>query len=151
MPASTIDDDRLQMLFDATGIARGFLADRPMRRGHLEGRDGVYLTVRLTSYRSLPLSCIEGIRLSIDGVEVEPEALRLVIAGVPYALADLTAFFDRWWFILDFAELFAPLPDVAAGAYDVEAVLVTVEPYMTAGRFSMFNPDHRTLMLGEAA
>lgn len=146
-----LDDDRLQKMFNAQRIARGFLADRPIRRCVLGGRAGILLTVRLTSYRSLPLSCIEEIRLYIDGVAVDPASLRLIVAGVPYALSELAALPDRWWFILDLGELFVAMTDLAPGSHDVDATLVTVEPYMTAGRFSMSNPDRRSLVLAEAA
>lgn len=151
MPALQLDDDRLQRMFGAPGIARGFLANRPMRRGVLDGQAGLFVTVRLTSYRSLPLSCIEGIELAIDGTPVDSAALRLIVAGVPYALSELAALSDRWWFVLDLGELFVPLADLPDGPHDVAATLVTVEPYMTAGRFSMFNPDRRTLALDAAA
>lgn len=150
MPDWKPHDDRLRHLFDAPGISRSFLAQRAMRRGRLKGRDGIFVTVRLTSYRSLPLSCIEDVAISIDGTPIERDELRLIVADVPYRLDELPALSDRWWFVLDMATLFAPLSTLAAGPHDVDATLVTVEPYMTAGRFSMFNPDRRQLAVEEA-
>lgn len=146
-PATPAAEARLAELFAAKGIARGFLADRLMRWATIDGRDGVLLAVRLTSYRSLPLSCIEDVQIAFDGEPVARDAVRLVLGGVEYRLDEVGGLVDRWWFILDMAELFVgvTLPE---GVHDVEATLVTVEPYMTAGRFSMFNPDRRRLRLG---
>jgi hypothetical protein len=51
-----------------------------------------------------------------------------------------------FWFILDYADLFVeskkPLP---LGEHLVEGLLVTVEPYMTGGRFSFYNPSVKRL------
>lgn len=127
---------------------RGFLADEPLRPVVRDGQPGLEIKVRLTSYRSLPLSCIESIALRLDGREIDPQRLVLSVAGGRYRLGDLGALTDVWWFILDYADLYVPLPAaLAAGEHDVEATLVTVEPYMTAGRFSFHNSSRKRLAL----
>ena len=113
-----------------------------------QGREGFELTVRLTSYRALPLSCIEGIELKIDGQVVDPASLVLILDNHSYKLEDLPTCSHLWWFILDSARLFAPWSSkLASGDHDVEGTLITVEPYITAGRFSFFNSSRKKLRL----
>lgn len=133
------------------GKDRGFLADRPLRNATVGGVAGIALSVRLTSYRSLPLSCIQAIQLSIDGRSCDPAELRLALNYATHSVAELAGLSHVWWFILDYAELFAPLVvPLAAGPHEIEGTLVTVEPYMTAGRFAFHNYARRSLLL-EAA
>lgn len=130
---------------------RGFIGDEPLRRATVNDKQGVQLKVRLTSYRSLPLSCIEAIELKIDGERIDPDGLVLTLDSAQYRLRDLPKLSKVYWFILDHADLFAPLSKaLTAGAHEVEGTLVTVEPYMTAGRFSFHNSARKTLPL-EAA
>ncbi len=127
---------------------RRFISDEPLRAVRLENRDGVSIKVRLTSYRSLPLSCVEAVELKIDGKEVLQADLRLRVNQSLYRIADLPALSKTWWFILDYADLVALLPSpLGPGTHDVEGTLVTVEPYMTAGRFSFHNSVKKRLPL----
>ena len=130
------------------GKSREFLADEPIQNVDRHGRKGFSLKVRLTSYRSLPLSCIEDIQLKIDGTPVDPKTIVLTLNNVGHTLDELPKLSDVWWFILDYGELFvprdAPLP---LGQHDVDAVLTTVEPYITAGRFSFRNPCRKQLVV----
>lgn len=133
------------------GKDRGFIGDQPLRRVVREGQHGVLIKVRLTSYRSLPLSCIEAMHLKIDGAGIDSDQLVLTVNQVEYRVTELAGLSRVWWFILDYAELFAPTrAALAPGEHDVEGTLVTVEPYMTAGRFSFHNTSRKRLPL-EAA
>lgn len=136
--------------------SRQFIAEFPLRNAVVEGQNGVLIRVRLTSYRSLPLSCIESIQVSVDGVEADPGTMRLVLNGRTHRLQELAKLSDVWWFILDYADLFVPLrAPLGGGGHEVKGDLVTVEPYMTAGRFSFHHVAQARLQLtpgsGEAA
>jgi hypothetical protein len=70
---------------------------------------GVRLQARLPFYRSLPLSCIEGLELSIDGVA--PDAVDVFAGDDRYALAQISSLSDTWWFVLDALDLEIRLPE----------------------------------------
>ncbi len=70
-------------------------------------------------------------------MSAEQEGMRLILNGRTFRLAELAQLSDVWWFILDYGELFVPLADrLTPGLHDVSGTMETVEPYMTAGRFS---------------
>ncbi|HRE28689.1 MAG TPA: hypothetical protein PK954_18740, partial [Anaerolineales bacterium] len=57
-----------------------------------------------------------------------------------------------WWFILDTADLFvASETPLAQGEHAVEGTLVTVEPYVTGGRFSFYYPSSKRLSVAVEA
>jgi methionine-rich copper-binding protein CopC len=125
---------------------RSFISTENIRNVVRQGKSGYLIRVSLTSYRSLPLSCIEKIELNIDGVSVKPEDMRLILNGHSYKLDELGSLSYIWWFILDDADLFVASPQpLAAGEHRVEGQLVTVEPYVTGGRFSFFNTSKKYL------
>lgn len=130
---------------------RAFVSDEPIRNTSFEGRHGYTVRVRLTSYRALPLSCIEAIELRIDGNAVPSSDITFVLNGVGHKLSDLGAKSSVWWWILDYADLFVSAAPLVAGDHDVEGALTTVEPYITAGRFSFYNASHKRLLVAEAA
>jgi hypothetical protein len=125
---------------------RSFLSDDEIRNVVHEGKSGYLIRVCLTSYRSLPLSCIEKIELKVDGESINPDRMRFILNGYSHKLDELLNLRHIFWYILDYADLFVesqePLP---AGEHLVEGALVTVEPYMTAGRFSHYNPSKKRL------
>lgn len=125
---------------------RSFINKEEIRNTVHQGKSGYLIRVSLTSYRSLPLSCIENIELSIDGKAIDPEDMRLILNGYSHKLDELAGLSHIWWFILDNADLFVaspqPLPE---GEHLVEGTLVTVEPYVTGGRFSFFNSSMKKL------
>jgi len=130
------------------GKDRAFLADEGFRNVERDGQKGFQLKVRLTSYRSLPLSCIEGIKLKVDGEEIDPKEIVLTLNNYSHKLDELPRLSTAWWFILDYGELFVPrAAPLAPGPHDVEGTLITVEPYMTAGRFSFYNVSKKRLVL----
>jgi hypothetical protein len=79
---------------------------------------GVALRVRLPFYRALPLSCIEGLELTIDGAG--PDEVAIVIGDDRYAVAALPELSDTWWFVLDVLDLEVSLPEpLAPGSHRV--------------------------------
>lgn len=57
--------------------------------------EGFELDVRLSWYRSLPLSCVTALELTVDG-----EPVRDLRAG-EHRVDELADRFDDWWFVLD--------------------------------------------------
>ncbi len=134
------------------GIQRSFLCDDDIRPAVREGQAGYWVRVRLMSYRSLPLSCIEDIRLSVDGAPIEPERITFVLNGYGHKLAELGKLSRLWWFILDPADLFvASDVPLTPGEHAIEGTLVTVEPYVTGGRFSFYYPSAKRLSVAAEA
>ena len=130
----------------ARGKDRSFISDEEIQNVVYQGKPGYKIKVRLTSYRSLPLSCIEKIQLSVDGKAIPQDCLTFILNGYSHKLTELSMLNQIWWFILDYAELFVeseqPLSD---GKHLVDGLLVTVEPYMTGGRFSFYYPSQKQL------
>lgn len=95
---------------------------------------GFAVGIRLNWYRSLPLSCVEQLQLSLDGAPVAPERMALRLNAREYPLTALRAQDDDWWFVLDEAELVVRRPGgIAPGEHDAELVMGTRIPY--------FGPD----------
>lgn len=128
------------------GQDREFIYSEDIRNGVYKGQTGFFVKVRLTSYRSLPLSCIENIEISIDGKAVSREDITFILNGYSHKVDELAKLSHIWWFILDCAELFIsrPLP-LPAGEHLVDGLLVTVEPYVSGGRFTFFYPSQKRL------
>lgn len=134
------------------GIERSFLSDDDIRPAMWEGQPGYFVRVRLMSYRSLPLSCIEDIQLSVDGAQVPPERITFILNGYGHKLAELGKLSRLFWFILDAADLFvASETPLTPGEHAVEGTLVTVEPYVTGGRFSFYYPSAKRLSVAVEA
>jgi hypothetical protein len=106
------------------------LADDALRVG-----DGcVELDVYPSWYRSLPLSSVQAVELTIDGELVPPEEIEFVVNGNEYALPQLAAKWDEIWFVLDPATLRVRRPLVAAGReVEVTVRLVNRIPYILIG------------------
>lgn len=129
-----------------TGKPRSFLREEPIRNVMRNGAPGYELSVNLTSYRALPLSCIEGLLLKVDGNDVDPSTVVLTLNGYSHKIEELADLSHVWWFILDPATLFIPCQSpLTPGNHQVDATLITVEPYVTAGRFSFYHPASRAL------
>jgi hypothetical protein len=91
----------------------------------------VELTVRLNWYRSLPLSCVERLEVTVDGVRLDPEGTTLELDGVVHSPADLAGSEDRWWPVLSPARVRAPLQAPSRnGDHGVELLLGTRIPYL---------------------
>lgn len=65
------------------------------------GEAGLELDLRLNWYRSLPLSCVRTIELSLDGEPISPEEITVVANGHESSLAELADRSEELWFVLD--------------------------------------------------
>ena len=97
--------------------------------------NGYQLQVRLDWYRSLPLSCVEQVRLSLDGEQVDAQAITFGINGGEYRLDELAALTDQVWFVLDSATIRVEQPgQVTSGkSYTIEAEMALRAPYIAIG------------------
>jgi hypothetical protein len=97
--------------------------------------DGYQVRVRLTWYRSLQLSCVEKVRLALDGEWVNPEEIRFGINDHEYQLSELTDLVSEFWFVQDAAVLHIKQPGkVASGeSHTIEVEIATRAPYIPIG------------------
>lgn len=113
-------------------------------------RQGVWLAIRLPSYRSLPLSCLIDLEVDIDGTVTGSADLVLSLYGTAHAVADLRPRRDLTWFVLDVADLFVPLAaPLAPGRHEVSASLQLLTPFATVGRSSHLHTSSKILPLAE--
>jgi hypothetical protein len=125
---------------------REFLAEHPVQATTIAGAPALLVAVRLPSYRSLPLSCLDAVTLRIDGAEVAADRIEFLLDGHVHRLDALAGLPHLWWFVLDLAQLRVRLTEpAAASAVHLEAELVTVEPYISNGRFHFSYRSARTL------
>lgn len=125
---------------------RSFISSEDIRYATVGGREGFFIRICLPSYRSLPLSCIENVELSIDGTPVARDNIALVLNGYSHRLDELGDLSKLFWYILDPADLFIATDErLSPEEHLVDGTLVVVEPYMTVGRFSFSYPSRKYL------
>ena len=93
---------------------------------------GFEIKLRFKWYRSLPLSCLENLRLSVDGQPVDPGAISFGINGNEYRLHELADKVEEFWFILDSAILSVDQPGkVKSGeSHQIDVVFGMRAPYI---------------------
>ena len=103
-------------------------SDNDVRR--VEG--GIAVAVQLPWYRSLWLSAVDDVAASVNGVAVPKEALRFVLQGRSYEIAELPEQWDTLWFVADKPEIVIPLEHAPAAGekITVEVVLTMRLLYM---------------------
>ena len=115
-----------------------------------EGVTELRVRVRLTSYRSLPLSCIREIRLAVDGAEIRAGRITFVLDGHRYRLDELGGRTDLWWYVLDEAELLVALDvPMQTGMHTLDGSLTTLVPFATGGRTTMTEDDCIRVEMGK--
>jgi hypothetical protein len=96
--------------------------------------NGFELDVRLNWYRSLPLSAVKTLELTVDGEAIPPDEITFAVNGHEYPLGTLAERWDETWFVLDAATLRVRRPLVRAGApVDVRLKLGSRIPYILLG------------------
>jgi hypothetical protein len=111
--------------------------------------DGFELDIRIPWYRSLPLSSVQTIEVTVDGKSIAPESIHFELYGERLALNELPNLFTTWWFILDPATLHiaSDSPLQPGERYTVELDLGFKIPYMMIGpnAFVQLNQVRKTL------
>jgi Domain of unknown function (DUF6379) len=96
--------------------------------------DGFELDVHLNWYRSLPLSSLNTLELTVNGEPIARDAITFAVNGNEYALDDLPEHWDEMWFVLDPATLRVRGGALQAGApADVSIRLGNRIPYILIG------------------
>ncbi len=97
--------------------------------------DGYEIAARLNWYRSLPLSCVEKVSVSLDGRPVDPGKIRFGINGHEYRLEELDNLVEEFWFVQDTAVLHVlQAGAVASGETHTLEVEITLRfPYIPVG------------------
>jgi hypothetical protein len=96
---------------------------------------GCEVKLRLKWYRSLPVSCIERLQVSLDGVQVDPAQVRFGVNGHQFKLEELADLVEEFWFIQDSAVLSIVDPGkVKTGeAHKVRVEMAVRFPYIPIG------------------
>ncbi|WP_432543779.1 C-glycoside deglycosidase beta subunit domain-containing protein [Kineococcus sp. SYSU DK002] len=133
------------MPFQETTAPNGLIA-RDSLRPH---PDGLALRLTLPWYRSLWLSSVTSLRVTVDGAEVPQDDLTLDLGGTRYALADLPAQSGTLWFLQDHPSLVVrrDTPVAPGEQHEVEVAGELRLPYMQiapgqAGGPGVYVPNH---------
>jgi len=88
------------------------------------------VALRLPWYRSLPLSCVEGVVISIDDGTVDGEGMTISVGDAEHPVAELGQLADVEWFVLDRATVrFAQPEGLLPGMHRVALTLTLRIPY----------------------
>lgn len=94
--------------------------------------DEALVPLRVPWYRSLPLSSLEALAVSVDGHPVPDADLRLTLGETDYSLADLAERSDEFWFVADTAHVKAPAAGLGEHA-EIAASATFRIPYIFVG------------------
>lgn len=95
-----------------------------------EGSSQAEIALRLPWYRSLPISCVDGIDISIDGTAIEQEAVTVSVGDTEHTVASVGDLAEVEWFVLDRAVARFPVPEgFPAGPHEVALTLTLRIPY----------------------
>lgn len=94
--------------------------------------EGIAVSVQLPWYRSLWLSAVDNVEVTVNGEPVEREKLRFELQGRSYTIDELPEQWDTLWFVADRPDVTIALDPVPApGAQlTVEVVLTMRLLYM---------------------
>ncbi|MGN7949697.1 C-glycoside deglycosidase beta subunit domain-containing protein [Microbacterium sp. 22215] len=96
--------------------------------------DGIRLNVQIPWYRSLPLSCIEGVTVHLDGAPLDLNEARLLLNDKSFPLGEFGSHVDEVWFIQDSGGIHVPGVDIAPGSvHDVTVRMDMRIPYIIVG------------------
>lgn len=96
---------------------------------------GYEVDIHLAWYRSLPLSCVEGVAITIDGREAPRDQIRVVHHSSDLTLDELASRVDDWWFVQDPLTIRVPAesPKARGSEAEVSVYLATRIPYIIIG------------------
>jgi hypothetical protein len=95
---------------------------------------GFALRVGSPWMRSLPLSCVLELDLTMDEIPLPPGDLRVAVAGRELAVADLAAGAGGvWWFMQDRLVVHGARPFTTGSTHDVSVRIRLMLPYLHAG------------------
>jgi hypothetical protein len=120
------------------------LVEQVIADGSLRAAEGGFaFDVRLPWYRALPLACVEGLEVALDGEKVPSEELRIEFNGQTYALADLPPLHDEWWYVADAAPVTAPLAKgLGEGEHELDVTIHVRIPYIIEAGVPLVMREH---------
>ncbi|WP_193598056.1 DUF6379 domain-containing protein [Microbacterium sp. YJN-G] len=94
--------------------------------------DGLAVSVQLPWYRSLWLSAVDDVAVTVNGTPVPTDDLRFALAGSEYSVTELPERSDTLWFVADRPDVLIHLDEVPAAGerITVEVVLTMRLLYM---------------------
>lgn len=97
--------------------------------------NGYEVDIHLAWYRSLPLSCVEDVSVTVAGHTATRDELRVLRDGQSLTLAELANKVDEEWFVQDSLTIAVPASSpVARGSeVDVQVTVATRIPYIIIG------------------
>jgi len=104
--------------------------------GSLRATDtGFEVRLRYKWYRSLQLSCLEDLQMSLDGQPVGPDAIRFSVNDHTYRLDELADKVEETWFILDSAVVSVTQPGLVkpGESHRIEVSFGMRAPYIAIG------------------
>lgn len=106
---------------------------------------GCEMKLRLKWYRSLPVSCLENLKLSLDGQLVDPDRIRFEVNGHQYRLEELADKVEEFWFVQDSATLsVAQSPKWRVGeTHKIDLEFAMRAPYIPIGIGSFLTKIHK--------
>jgi hypothetical protein len=111
-------------------LAASMLDDDALRAAD----DGFELDVYPNWYRTLPLSSVETLELTVNGEEISREEITFSVNGNDYGLDELADRWEEMWFVLDTATLRVPRRLVRPGeTAEVGIRLGNRVPYLLRG------------------
>jgi len=106
-------------------------------------RGGFAFDVRLPWYRALPIACVEGLDVAIDGKTIASEELRIEFNGQTYALVDLPPLHEQWWYVADAAPVTAPMPEgLSEGEHELDVTIHVRIPYIIESGVPLVMREH---------
>ncbi len=99
------------------------------------GNDGYEVGVRLNWYRSLPISCVEKVSLTLDGQPVDPGAICFEVNGKQFTLQEMEEGVEEFWFVQDTARVHVQdSGKIKPGEeHTIEAEIALRFPYIAVG------------------
>ena len=105
--------------------------------------DGFALDIRSHWYRSLPLTSLVGLDLTVDGEKVPEDDMTVGVNGQEFTVGQLADGYDEWWYVLDPIALHVRKPGFdCAQPHDLEFGHGLSIPYLLIGP-----PDARQPLL----
>ena len=110
-----------------------------------EGTTGFQLTLRITYYRGLRLSMVEGFEVTVDGESFPREANLFTVGGKTYDYEQMEAEPNGRWEFGEKATLFVPKPGgLASGSHSIAVKQFLRISYMP---MAMVGSDQKQLVL----
>jgi len=108
------------------------LTDRVIEEGTLlVDEDSLSFDIRIPWYRSLPLSCVEGIEVRVDSTSVPAADTWIAFGDTTYGLGDLAPLYDEWWTVTDPARVRVQAPGgFGSGPFEIDVTLSIRIPYI---------------------